>query len=136
MYEKDRPSTPLLTPAAIVRQGGQFEVTIQGVQVSVETSKANAITVLCKEAIRRKETLVTTVAEGAQRNYLTMTANGRVSPSAAPAPGSLKPDMSAPRKEGLGPGARNEDTTRAWVEENLLTAAVEPPKKKRWFGRG
>lgn len=133
----DQPAKPLLTPAAITRRGQKFEVTVQGIRLDVVSSKASAVTLLCKEAISRGETIVTTVLEGAGRSYLTMTSTGHVSPSAAPAPGSVKPDLAAPAATGdMGATAQSEDSTRSWVEENLLVGEAPAPEKKKRFGFG
>lgn len=132
-----RPAAPLLTPASITRVGGKFVVAVQGMQIGVVTSKAQAVTALCKEAVSRKETIVTTVLEGAGRTYMTMTPTGHVSPSAAPAPGSLKPNLSGPEPTGdMGVSAQSADSTRSWVEENLLVDNSPAPVKKRRFGIG
>lgn len=132
-----RPTKPLLTPASITRRGTKFEVAVQGIRLDEVGSKASAVTLLCKEAIKRGETIVTTVLEGAGRSYLTMTASGHVSPSAAPALGSVKPDLSAPVSTGdMGVTTQSADSTRSWVEENLLVGEAPAPEKKKRFGFG
>lgn len=130
----DQPAKPLLTPATITRRGPKFEVAVQGIRIGEVPSKASAITLLCKEAIGRNETIVTTVLEGAGRSYLTMTATGHVSPSAAPALGSVKPDLSArPATGDMGTTLQSDDSTRSWVEENLLIGEIPAPDKPRRF---
>lgn len=132
-----RPTKPLLTPASITRRGTVYDVAVQGLRITETPSKASAITVLCKEAVSRQETLVTTVLEGKARSYLTMTATGHVSPSAAPAHGSVKPDLApAAPTGGMGATAQTDDSTRSWVEENLLIGDQAPAPAKKRFGFG
>lgn len=133
----DRPAPPLLTQAAIVRKANAFEVSVDGIRVGVEQSRAAAVTALCKEAIRRKETLVTTVLEGAGRSYLTMTPDGQVSKSAAPAHGSVKPIPGVVAASDPLAAGSEDDSMRSWVEDSLLVddRPSAPPKRRFGFGR-
>lgn len=121
---------PLLTPATIVSREGKFTVAVQGVDLSVEPSRAKATTRLCREAIARAETLVVHVVDGPHRAWVTVTPDGRVSPSSPPAAGTLRANLTpAPSTEDVVAAS-----TTDWVEDNILNAPPPPATPRKRFG--
>jgi hypothetical protein len=126
-------AAPTLVPATAVRKAqSKYEVAIQGILVETSDNKSKAVSALCARAIERKQTIVVTFVEGQSRSFLSISPRGEVSRAAAPAPGTVLPDYSAPANQAAEQAAA--DSQREWVEQTLL-ATTATPKKKGLFRR-
>lgn len=122
------------------RTGSRFLVNVEGNLLIEATTKPQAISALCREAIARGEAFTVSVREGMSKSFLSVTAAGRVTESSPPAPTTTRPDLSGLARRDLGLSPESESHTEAWVSDTILGPGHGPAtpatnRASRWGRR-